>query len=98
MYDMLKELIKPELMVVVPVLYLLGVGIRKSVLVNNKDIPLILGGSGVILSTLYLVGTCECTSWKHALVMVFMGITQGILEAGASVYINQLFKQNKNCK
>lgn len=95
MYEFLKDMIKPELLTLVPVLYLLGRGLKKSVFVKDNYIPLVLGGTGVVLSCLYLVGMAPIAGWRDALLLLFSGITQGILTAGASVYVNQLLKQTQ---
>lgn len=92
MYEMLKEFIKPELLVLIPVLYLFGVALKKSE-VADRLIPLILGVSAVILSGLYLMATSDANGAKEALMLAFSSITQGALCAGASVYANQLVKQ-----
>lgn len=92
MYELLKESIKPELMVLVPVLYLVGMMIKKSE-IANKWIPFILGGISVVLTLLYLASQSTDFSLQAILSLIFTGITQGILLAGASVYVNQLIKQ-----
>ena len=95
MYEFLKDMIKPELLTLVPVLYLLGMGLKKSVFVKDNYIPLVLGGMGVILSCLYLVAMAPIAVWRDALPFWFSRIRQGILTAGASVYVNQLLKQTQ---
>ncbi len=92
MFDILKDFIKPELLVLIPVLYLLGVALKKST-TEDKLIPWILGGASVLLSVVFVVATCELDSWRNVMLAIFSGITQGILCAGASVYANQLKKQ-----
>ena len=94
MYDLLKEFIKPELLILVPVLYLIGIAIKKSD-IQDKHIPSYLGGTGIFLSILYLVGTNPINTTQAILALIFTGITQGILIAGASVYVHQLIKQGK---
>jgi hypothetical protein len=94
MYDLLKEFIKPELLILIPVLYLVGTAIKTSVL-DSKYIPFILGVTAVSLTLLYLVSACEVFTVQAAMALLFTGITQGILIAGASVYVNQLIKQSK---
>jgi hypothetical protein len=89
---MLKEFIKPELIVMIPVLYLLGNALKNSS-VSNKHIPWILGAVAVVLSLLLIIATSDIATWKDALMSVFSGVTQGILCAGASVYVNQIVKQ-----
>ena len=92
MYDMFKELLKPELAVLVPVLYLVGIALKKSAL-QDRHIPWLLGVCGFVLSTVYLAATADVTGWQGGLMLVFSGVTQGILAAGASVYVNQVVKQ-----
>ena len=92
MYDLLKECIRPELLVLIPVLYLYGVALKQS-RIADKHIPWILGVSSVILSLLFLAATTDITGWKDLLLIAFSGVTQGVLCAGASVYVNQLVKQ-----
>lgn len=86
--------IKPELLILVPVLYTIGLGVKKSN-VTDKYIPLILGVVSIFLSTLWVISTSDINNWQDAVYAVFISITQGILTAGASVYVNQLYIQSK---
>ena len=86
--------IKPELLILVPVLYITGVGIKKSPVPDNL-IPIILGGVSIFLSTLWIISTSDIHGWQDAVNAIFVSITQGILTAGASVYVNQLYIQSK---
>lgn len=88
-----QEYIKPELLVLIPVLYLIGIGLKKSSL-SDKWIPLVLGGVSIILSGVYLLANGTFSGWQEVLVAVFTSLTQGILLAGASVYVNQIVKQS----
>lgn len=83
----MEQFIKPELLILVPVLYAIGAGLKKSK-VKDEYIPYILGGSGIVLAALYVCGTEAFT-----VLSVFTAITQGILCAAGSVYANQLIKQ-----
>lgn len=93
MYEMLKEFIKPELVVLIPVLYLYGMALKKSQMAD-KDIPLVLGVTSVVLSYIFIISTSNISEWHDILMSIFTGVTQGVLCAGASVYINQLIKQS----
>ena len=86
--------IKPELLILVPVLYTVGLGMKKSKIPDNY-IPLILGIVSIVLSALWVISTSDIKGFKDALYAVFVSITQGILTAGASVYVNQLYIQSK---
>ena len=91
--NMLKEYIKPELLVVALVLYFVGMGIKNTELIKDKYIPIILGILGVIISAIYIVATSSINGYQEVLTVIFTAIVQGILVAGASVYVNQLIKQ-----
>lgn len=91
--SMLKEYIKPELLVVAVVLYFVGIGLKKSELIKDKYIPIILGVIGIIVSAIYIIATTSIVGYQEVLIVIFTAIVQGILVAGASVYINQLVKQ-----
>lgn len=86
------EYIKPELLVLIPVLYLIGVAVKKSK-VADKFIPWILGGVSVALSALWILANNFPATAADAALAVFTAFTQGVLIAGASVYANQLVKQ-----
>ena len=76
MYDLLKEFIKPELLVLVPVLYLVGIALKRSA-VADKHIPWILGAAGVVLSYLWIAGTCRMANAQEIVLAVFTGLVQG---------------------
>lgn len=90
-----QDFIKPELMILIPVLYLIGMGVKRSK-IRDALIPLILGGAGVILAALYLFSTEEVCGVQGVFTAIFTALTQGVLCAAAAVYSNQIFKQIKN--
>lgn len=88
-----REYIKPEMLVLVPVLYVVGMILKRTERVDDRLIPAILGIFGIIFALIWTIST-EGFSGAG----VFTGITQGILVAGAAVYVNQLIKQAKKGK
>ena len=92
MYELLQDMVKPELLVLVPVLYLLGYAVKRSA-VADKWIPWLLGAAGVVMSGIYVFATTVLVGWQEALLAVFTAVVQGVLCAGASVYVNQMVKQ-----
>lgn len=93
--EMLKEFIRPELLVLIPVLYFIGMGLKSAEAFTDKHIPLALGAVGVALAALWVVATSTIASPQDGALAVFTAIVQGVLVAGASVYINQLIKQSQ---
>lgn len=87
-----QEYIQPELLVLIPVLYAIGYALKKSA-IRDRFIPFILGAVGVVLATLYILSVNRLSGAQNVMQAVFCAITQGILCAAASVYVNQSFKQ-----
>ena len=90
----LKEFIKPELLILIPVLYVVGIGLKKSKL-SDTLIPLVLGGIAIVLSAAWVIATSDISTLRDIAYALFISVTQGILSAGASVYVNQLYVQSK---
>ena len=88
-----QQFIKPELLILIPVLYFIGMGIKKSA-VSDKYIPLILGLISISVSCIYLIAASEIYSVQDVATAIFTAITQGVLCAAASVYADQLIKQS----
>jgi len=91
-----KEWIRPELMGLVPVLCLIGVGLKRSGRVDNRMIPALLGIIGILAGCLYIVIAEPCYGVRAWMEALFTGVTQGVLCAGASVYVHQMYKQMAN--
>lgn len=89
-----QDYIKTELLILIPVLYFIGIGIKKSQ-IPDKWIPIILGVSAVVLSAIWIIATTDISGLQEIAAAIFTAVTQGILVAGASVYVNQLYIQAK---
>jgi hypothetical protein len=92
-FESMKEFMKPELAVLAPVLYCIGIWLKNWDGFSNNKIPVVLGLVGMILAGLWTAGTSEVTGVQNILVLLFVAFVQGILYAGVSVYVNQLIKQ-----
>lgn len=91
--DQILSYVKPELLVVVVVLYFIGAMIKKSENISDKFIPMILGILGVLICGLYVFATSTVSGSQEVAMALFTAITQGIIVAGLSNYVNQLIKQ-----
>lgn len=87
-----QDYIKTELLILVPVLYFIGIGLKKSKL-PDKWIPIVLGVSAVVLSAIWVIATVDINGLQETASAIFTAVTQGVLVAGASVYANQLYIQ-----
>lgn len=90
----LQEYIQSELLILVPVLYCIGLGLKKSKM-KDKWIPLTLGMIGIALSAIWVLATRPMENAGDIAAAFFTSVTQGILAAGASVYVSQLYLQAK---
>ena len=92
--ETIMEYVKPELLVVAIVLYFVGMALKQSQVVKDKYIPLILGAAGILICAVWVLAVCDVHSPQTAAKAVFTAVTQGILVAGLSTYINQIIKQS----
>lgn len=84
--------IKPELLILIPALYFIGMWLKKSRL-PDKWIPLTLGLVSIFLAAVWILSTGNLSNFQDAASAFFTAVTQGVLIAGASVYANQLYVQ-----
>lgn len=91
--DQIMNYVKPELLVVAVVLYFLGMALKQAEAIKDKYIPLILGGISIVLCAIWVLATSTLGSGQDVAMAVFTAITQGILVAGLSNYVNQIVKQ-----
>ena len=82
--------IRPELLVLVPVLFLVGAAIKRYGS-DDRVIPLVLGLVGMLLACLY--GLATMTASDSVAMTLFTGIVQGVFCAAAAVYAHQNYKQ-----
>ena len=85
--------VRPELLVVAVVLYFLGMWLKQADFIKDKYIPLVLGIVGIFVCGIYVVSVVAFATVQDILSAIFAAITQGILVAGLSNYVNQIIKQ-----
>ena len=90
----LMDFIRPELIMLIPIMYFIGMAFKKSK-VSDRWIPFILGGISILICALWVCATSNIKDIRDMALAMFTSITQGVLTAGAGVYINQLYKQSK---
>lgn len=88
----MNDYIRPELLILVPVLIGIGTFVKHSA-VDDRLIPLILGVVGIVLCTLWTFVGHLPTNASELFSAVFCSIAVGILTASAAVYGNQMVKQ-----
>lgn len=81
--------IKPELVILIAVIYVLGVVFKQTNIVKDKQIPLVLICIGIVLATLWVLATTEFTTMQDIFMAIFIAITQGVLVSAGAVGLNQ---------
>lgn len=90
-YEILLQFIRPELLILVAVLWCLGLFLKKMPWFTAEwAIPLILLFVGIILTILYLA---IILAEGFTQITILMGLIQGILIAAVAVFFNETIKQ-----
>lgn len=88
MMEELTAYISPELVILIPVLYVVGMFLKKTERIPDRLIPILLGLIGIFIASLY-----EIVLVGYGLEALYMGIIQGLLCAGCTVYAREVYKQ-----
>lgn len=96
--ELLENYIRPELLVLVAVLYLAGGALKRSSEVPDDLIPLLLGAFGVLLALLWVASTTAPSTPREWAAALFTALVQGVLVAGQAVYVHQVGHQRKKAK
>ena len=86
--------IKPELLVLIPVLIFIGYCLKTSAAVKDKLIPAMLAAVGVVLAAVYVLATTNIAEPQDGAQAVFTAIVQGFLCAAGAVFGDQIVKQH----
>jgi len=81
--------IRPEILILIPVLIILGLMLKKITIIKDWTIPIILGVIGILFAVMIL-------GFNDGFIgpVILSGILQGILSAGMAVYVHQLTIQS----
>ena len=88
------EYIKPELLILVPVLYVIGMAIKKTALIADKLIPLAVGAAGILLSIIYVLATSDLGSPQAVAMAIFTALTP-VSYTHLDVYKRQLLHSKR---
>lgn len=90
--EIFNQYARSELLVLVPVLYVINNFLGSSKISNDK-IPMITSGISVLLCALYTFSIVPIININTGLLALFTSATQGILFAGASILGNIVVRQ-----
>lgn len=95
------DYIKPELLMLIPMLIFLGKVFNDTFHMDSTKIPLALGICGIVFAMVWVLATSKegsLSNWRQIMLAVFTGVVQGLLCAAGAVYSNQLYKQSLRAK
>lgn len=98
--SIINEYIKSELLVIVPVLYVIAKLLDASKL-SNRLIPGILMAISLLLAGIYTFGTVDTSSIHKFLLALFSTLIQGVLLSGSAIFsgiLTQLLTSPKDEK
>ena len=75
------------------VLYFLGMWLKQAAFMKDKYIPLVLGIVSIFVCGIWVMATATFATGQDIALAVFTAIVQGVMVAGLSTYVNQIFKQ-----
>lgn len=87
------DFVKPELTIVVVVLWILGYFLKNAKTVKDNLIPFALLAVGVGVAALWVFATSALGTPQDFALALFAAITQGVTVTGVAVLGNQLIKQ-----
>lgn len=87
------EFVKPELTIVVVVLWILGYFLKNAKTVKDNLIPFVLLAVGIVVAALWVFATSALGTPQDFALALFAAITQGVTVTGVAVLGNQLIKQ-----
>jgi hypothetical protein len=88
-----KEFVKPELLILVPICYALGLWIKQIDGIKNWLIPFILSAVSIVCCFLYLLASEFSAIGNLVAAYIFTALTQGILCAAAAVFAANIVRQ-----
>lgn len=82
--------VKPELVVVAVILYIIGVFLKRANAFADNMIPFVLLIIGIVIAGLYVFATTPVSGAQEVCMSLFTVIVQGILLTGAAVLCSQM--------
>lgn len=90
-FEILSSFVAPGLIIAAIVLYFVGMALKKTEKIDNKFIPIVLGGLGIVLAVIFGIATGDFAT--NPAMGVYNAIVQGIVIAALPVYLNNNIKQ-----
>lgn len=94
-----KEYLSPELVFMIPILVVIGKGLKKSTRISDSLIPTILSIIGIPIALITsLASRIDPMSRIQIIVWILMSVGQGVFLGATAVGVHQFFKQHSEFK
>lgn len=97
-YSFIMDYIQPELLVLVPFLYILGMFAKEAAFFPDNLIPPFLAGAGAGVAVVWVLASTVPVGVAAVALAIVTALVQGVLCAGAAVWADQTYKQQKKAK
>lgn len=95
----LKEYLSPELVFMIPVLVVIGKGLKRSTRISDSLIPTILSIVGIPIALITsLANRMDPMNKIQIIVWILMSVGQGVFLGATAVGVHQFFKQHTEFK
>lgn len=92
-WESIANYVDPKLIVVAVALYFVGMGLKKTEKIDDKFIPMVLAGIGIVLAGLFIFATGTFVTVQDIALGIFNAIVQGVIVGALPVWVNQNVKQ-----
>ena len=94
-----KEYLSPELVFMIPILVVIGKGLKKSTRISDSLIPTILSIIGIPIALITsLASRIDPMNRIQIIVLILMSTGQGVFLGATAVGVHQFFKQHSEFK
>ncbi len=94
-----KEYLSPELVFMIPILVVIGKGLKKSTRISDSLIPTILSIIGIPIALITsLASRIDPMNRIQIIVWILMSVGQGVFLGATAVGVHQFFKQHSEFK
>lgn len=93
LFEIVQSYMEPRIYALAIAIYIVGIGLKKWRLINDRFIPLILSGISMIFVALAVISSNTFADFHEvcgAIVTIFI---QGVICAAIAVYANQIVRQ-----
>lgn len=91
--EIVQSYMNPQIYALAIAIYIVGIGLKKAHMINDRHIPLLLGGISMIFVALSVLSSNTITTFQEVCGAIVTIFVQGMICAAIAVYANQILRQ-----